>query len=379
MAVSPCAFSRALSSETCDGNIKGQAGLTRRRSNTGTPCAISISASLKNASSDKTTPLPMRQRTCACRMPEGMRDSTVFLPPITSVWPALWPPWKRTTACTWSVSRSTTLPLPSSPPCKPMMTRFLPIADPQQQGGAGDHADKAAPAQLLGLGLRELRHQLLRGRRVDERQYAFENQVQRERSTQIARQFRPTDIHCVRFSALRRLSLRLVEILEVVAVRRDHQHVARCSHRLAVGLHAAIKAVELRILRIRLGKHLAGRGVALAGGLCRLLRGIREYFGLRLVRLGADFLSRLDALRAQLGGLRLEGRAHAVEHRILNLLRQNDFRDANIHEFDAELLRERPRGFHHGVGELRAFSGDHLLQSSLRDHALDAVLDRLAQ
>src|SRR6267142_5796119 len=61
------------------------------------------------------------------RMPEGTRCSTVFLPPITSVCPALCPPWKRTTPWAWSVSQSTTLPLPSSPHCVPMTTTFLPI------------------------------------------------------------------------------------------------------------------------------------------------------------------------------------------------------------------------------------------------------------
>src|SRR6266851_4487878 len=59
------------------------------------------------------------------RMPEGTRCSTVFLPPITSVCPALCPPWKRTTPCAWSVSQSTTLPLPSSPHWVPMTTTFL--------------------------------------------------------------------------------------------------------------------------------------------------------------------------------------------------------------------------------------------------------------
>src|SRR6266581_1121009 len=58
-------------------------------------------------------------------MPEGTRCSTVFLPPITSVCPALCPPWKRTTPWAWSVSQSTTLPLPSSPHWVPMTTTFL--------------------------------------------------------------------------------------------------------------------------------------------------------------------------------------------------------------------------------------------------------------
>src|SRR5690349_7861311 len=64
----------------------------------------------------------MKQSTFSRRMPEGMRCSTVFLPPITSVWPALWPPWKRTTPCARSVSQSTILPLPSSPHCVPITT-----------------------------------------------------------------------------------------------------------------------------------------------------------------------------------------------------------------------------------------------------------------
>ena len=46
---------------------------------------------------------------------------------MTSVWPALWPPWKRTTPCALSVSQSTILPLPSSPHWVPMTTTFLPM------------------------------------------------------------------------------------------------------------------------------------------------------------------------------------------------------------------------------------------------------------
>ena len=88
--------------------MSGQCGETARRSNTGTPCSISMSLSANSASSDSTTPLPMKQRTSCRRIPEGMSDSTVFLPPITSVWPALCPPWKSATAAARSVSRSTT-------------------------------------------------------------------------------------------------------------------------------------------------------------------------------------------------------------------------------------------------------------------------------
>src|SRR6266699_3320529 len=47
---------------------------------------------------------------------------------ITSVCPALCPPWKRTTPWAWSVSQSTALPLPSSPHWVPMTTTFLATA-----------------------------------------------------------------------------------------------------------------------------------------------------------------------------------------------------------------------------------------------------------
>src|SRR6185369_13222167 len=38
------------------------------------------------------------------------------------VWPALWPPWKRTTTSARSDSQSTIFPLPSSPHCEPTTT-----------------------------------------------------------------------------------------------------------------------------------------------------------------------------------------------------------------------------------------------------------------
>src|SRR5215831_10391927 len=43
---------------------------------------------------------------------------------MTSVWPALWPPWNRTTMSACSDSQSTILPLPSSPHWDPTTTTF---------------------------------------------------------------------------------------------------------------------------------------------------------------------------------------------------------------------------------------------------------------
>src|SRR6187397_832085 len=41
---------------------------------------------------------------------------------MTKVWPALWPPWKRTTMSACSDNQSTILPLPSSPHWDPTTT-----------------------------------------------------------------------------------------------------------------------------------------------------------------------------------------------------------------------------------------------------------------
>src|SRR5580692_4130276 len=43
---------------------------------------------------------------------------------MTRVWPALWPPWKRTTMSACSDNQSTILPFPSSPHWAPTTTTF---------------------------------------------------------------------------------------------------------------------------------------------------------------------------------------------------------------------------------------------------------------
>ena len=79
-----------------------------------------------NATGSITTPLPTTQTVPSWKMPDGMRWSTnvssVALAVVHwMVWPALAPPWYRATMSTSGASRSTTLPLPSSPHCAPMM------------------------------------------------------------------------------------------------------------------------------------------------------------------------------------------------------------------------------------------------------------------
>src|SRR5574337_284145 len=77
-------------------------------------------------------------------MPEGTRLSLYSLVPITRVWPALCPPWKRTTPWAWSVSQSTILPLPSSPHWVPTTTTFFAIVNPRSFFLVQRHHDPAA-------------------------------------------------------------------------------------------------------------------------------------------------------------------------------------------------------------------------------------------
>src|SRR5690606_14792973 len=166
--------------------ISGVAGLIFRRERTSTPASSSSPISLISAAGESTTPLPIRHSASSRRMPDGIRCSTVFLPPITSVWPALWPPWNRTTPPMSCVSRSTILPLPSSPHWAPSTTTDWPMATtpglkgsalphpPQRQHARAQH-DRADPAQPVVRRRQHLHHRPLPGTRCREQHQAFEH------------------------------------------------------------------------------------------------------------------------------------------------------------------------------------------------------------
>src|SRR3954471_8946037 len=67
-------------------------------------------------------------------MPDGMRWNFHVSPAWMIVWPALLPPWKRTTTSACSARRSMTLPLPSSPHWAPTIT--VPGISSESVGGA---------------------------------------------------------------------------------------------------------------------------------------------------------------------------------------------------------------------------------------------------
>src|SRR5919204_5538556 len=86
------------------------------------PLARRPSISSVSTRGSTTTPLPMTHSLPGYRIPLGIRWKAHFWPSRTIVWPALLPPWKRTTMSACSARRSTTLPLPSSPHWTPTIT-----------------------------------------------------------------------------------------------------------------------------------------------------------------------------------------------------------------------------------------------------------------
>src|SRR3984885_12672589 len=116
---------------------------TSRRSQL-TPPPCSASTSSNSAFGSMTTPLPITGVTSGESTPDGRTCSAYFSSPITTVWPALLPPWYLTTYCTLSPSRSVALPLPSSPHWAPIstmagilftpFTRRKPLAAQARQG-----------------------------------------------------------------------------------------------------------------------------------------------------------------------------------------------------------------------------------------------------
>src|SRR5438034_673621 len=89
-----------------------------------TPNLRRLSISATSASGSTTTPFPITQTLLRRKIPEGIRCRIYFTPRWRTVWPALLPPWLRTTISARAVSTSMILPLPSSPHCIPIKIVF---------------------------------------------------------------------------------------------------------------------------------------------------------------------------------------------------------------------------------------------------------------
>src|SRR3954464_14427715 len=115
---------------------------------TSTPRARRSSISVVRTAGSTTTPLPITHVRPGYRMPLGMRWNFHVSPAWMIVWPALLPPWKRTTTSACSARRSMTLPLPSSPHWAPTIT--VPGISCESVGGA-EGLRRALQAQEAGV------------------------------------------------------------------------------------------------------------------------------------------------------------------------------------------------------------------------------------
>ena len=110
------------------------------------PCSRRSAISEIRCVGSMTTPLPMTDSFPGRTMPDGSSDSLYSTPPMTSVWPALCPPWKRTTTSARLESQSTILPLPSSPHWAPITATFVMLIPAFGDGHGNARApQRAAP------------------------------------------------------------------------------------------------------------------------------------------------------------------------------------------------------------------------------------------
>src|SRR5256714_7278269 len=364
MALGPRARSRAWSSMTCEGRMSGQCGETAKRSNTGTPCSLSMWLSASNASSDNTTPLPMKQRTRSCRIPEGMSDRMVLRAPMTSVWPALCPPWKRATAAARSVSRSTTLPLPSSPHWVPMMTTNFPTpTDPYRTRNRMMTPTSMLPRPAMRNSRSRTSRSLANARFTPcgWRNGAMPSNTRNSPSA-ASRSVEFTG-HAVGWGALAPRGSRfrrIFEILEEIPVGRHHQQVAVLAERALVSLQTAIEGVELGVLRVGARVGLGGGGVAFATHAQRIALRVGEDHGALALGGGADTGAGALPFRAQAARGLGEALLHALVDARRHLVGEVDALHAHVHQVYAQSRRIAARLTQHLTRDRGTRGGDDL-------------------
>src|SRR5882672_8979885 len=381
MASGPRARSRAWSRTMWDGRMSGHCGEIRSRSNTGTPRSLSMWLSLSSASSDNTTPLPMKQRTCSRRIPEGMSDRMVLRPSMTSVWPALCPPWKRATAAARSVSRSTTLPLPSSPHWVPMTTNFPTPLDPYRTRNRMMMPTSMLPRPAIRNSRSRTSRSLANARFTP---WGLRNGAMPS-NTRNSPSAASRSVKLIGRQAARALTprgsrfRRILQILEEIPVGRHYQQVAILAERALVSLQAAIEGVELGVFRVGTRVCLGGDRVAFATHAQRIALRVGEDHGALAFSGGADAGAGALALRAQAVRGLGEALLHALVDARRHLVGQVDALHAHVHQVHAQSGRIAARLTKHLTGDRSTLGGYDLLQRALRHHALDPVLDDLRQ
>src|SRR5687768_6889888 len=98
-----------------------------------------------------TVPGPSTQIAPGLKMPEGTRWSLNSPPSLTTVWPALLPPWNRMTRSASCARRSVIFPLPSSPHCAPTIAVTGTCSDAKGLRGPAEEAAHQLDAELRKL------------------------------------------------------------------------------------------------------------------------------------------------------------------------------------------------------------------------------------
>src|SRR5690606_2431287 len=403
MALPPAARSRAWSRAMWYGMISGVAGLTFSRERTSTPASSSSAISFISAAGESTTPLPIRHSASSRRMPDGIRWSTVFLPPITSVWPALCPPWKRTTPPMSCVSRSTILPLPSSPHWAPITTTDWPMAACSLNGKKPAVPRAADPSGFCGLSRLSApaaspgrpRVQPWRTHQRAARPPATTRPpmvrswpsgvasicaIARFQAAGAAKGMRPS-LTATRPRAAQRSLTRaspvVAEVLQERVVALQHHHRIARLEGAAVGVEAALEGEERGVAVGGLGIDARGLGVALASQHLGVALGLGQQHGLLAIGLGAHDPRLLLALGAQRGGHLAALGAHAVVDLVDHLAvgGQVDLLEADVHHLHAERARALVDAGQLAVDQLRAVARDQLGQRLRVDLVAQRFLD----
>src|SRR6187399_1512862 len=172
---------------------------------------------------------------------------------------------------------------------------------------------------------------------------------------------------------------RRIQVLEELAFGRYDPDIAIARQRAAIRLQAAVEGIELRRLAVGLRVDARSQAIPLAAQALGITRRIGKDFRDLAVGLGADAFAVGAALGAQLVAAGAEALLHALVHRAADFIRQVDALHAHVDQFHTQLVHRSTRPAEHVAGEYRALGDDDFLQRAARDHALDAVLDVLAQ
>ncbi len=209
--------------------------------------------------------------------------------------------------------------------------------------------------------------------RIEERQQPFEHQQDGQRGQQI----RPRQVHG---GMQAQRAPGRIQVLEELAVGRNHP-----AHRLRAPASCDRPAGCDRRSRTPATCRRPARRCAPASASpsprsrCASRCGGGQDLGALAIGLGADAFGLGAALGAQLVAAGAEALLHALVHRAADLIGQVDALHAHVDQLDAEFLRRIAGAAEHVAGERRALGDDDFLQRAARHHALDAVLDVLAQ